>query len=281
MNKHRKGELILLLVSLAWGSSYFLSKVAFDYVGPITMISQRFIIGFFASLLLLRKNFKRISDQDLKQSLFLGLSLFSALMFATYGVKYTTASNAGFLSCLNIIFIPIICAFIFKQKLSKKVIIAVIMCFIGVYLLSVQGSFSINFGDFLCIIAAMSFTLNIMLADRYSKKSNPIKIGTLQLGVVAIISTIIAPIIEDYSFATDIVGIFTILFLGLVCTAGCYVMQIYAQSRLNAIESGLILATEPLFAAMFAFIVLGEVLTIKSYFGGILILISVIIGGIL
>lgn len=103
------------------GIFLFLSKIAFDYMDPLTVISQRFVLGFIASAILLRKYLKNMNATTIKQSINLGVSLFLAMVFATYGVKYTTtASNAGFLSCLNIIIIPLIYIFVFKQKLSRK-----------------------------------------------------------------------------------------------------------------------------------------------------------------
>lgn len=263
------------------GIFLFLSKIAFDYMDPLTVISQRFVLGFIASAILLRKYLKNIDATTIKQSINLGVSLFLAMVFATYGVKYTTASNAGFLSCLNIIIIPLIYIFVFKQKLSRKMTVSAILCFIGVEMLTVSEDFVIHIGDILCILSAFMFSLVILFGDRYSKTNDPIKLGVLELGVVAILSTILAPFVENYRFATDFKGMFSILFLGVICTAVCYIFQIISQKNVNAVEAGIIMALEPLFSSIFAFLVLGEVLTFKGYLGGLIMLVGVIMGGVL
>lgn len=281
MINRRLSKILLIIATMTWGSSYFLSKIAFDYMDPLTVISQRFVLGFIASAILLRKYLKNIDATTIKQSINLGVSLFLAMVFATYGVKYTTASNAGFLSCLNIIIIPLIYIFVFKQKLSRKMTVSAILCFIGVEMLTVSEDFVIHIGDILCILSAFMFSLVILFGDRYSKTNDPIKLGVLELGVVAILSTILAPFVENYRFATDFKGMFSILFLGVICTAVCYIFQIISQKNVNAVEAGIIMALEPLFSSIFAFLVLGEVLTFKGYLGGLIMLVGVIMGGVL
>ena len=281
MRKENVAKIALVIATMNWGCSYFMSKIVMEYMGLFTMVSQRFILGFIFSAILLRKHLIGLTIEDIKQSFYLGTSLFLAVLLSTYGVKYTTASNAGFLSCLNIIIIPIIYTFIFKKKISKKMIFSVILCFVGMELLMVTENFTIHKGDFLCILSAFLFSMVIILGDKYAKINNPIKLGVLELGVVAAISSIFSPFVEDYSIPYDIRGIFVIVFLGIICTALCYVLQIYAQKNVQAVEAGLILALEPLFSAVFSFIFLNEILSIKGYIGGIIVFISVIIGGIL
>lgn len=109
-------KFFLVSASLVWGCSYPLSKMAFDYMGTLTMISQRFLIGFLIVSLVFYKNLKNITKSVIKNGILLGFFLFLGILFSTYGVERTTASNAGFLSCLYIIVIPIISFFLYKKN---------------------------------------------------------------------------------------------------------------------------------------------------------------------
>lgn len=274
-------KILLISVTIFWGCSYFLSKLAYNYVGVMTSISLRFVIGFFLITLFFYKKLKEIDFQLIKKGTYLGFYLFLGILFSSYGVKYTTASNAGFLSCLYIVILPFIYFFIFKKKILKKEIVGSILSFIGIALLSITESFSIHIGDILCIISAFLFSGVIILGDKYSKKHSTLLLGIVQLGSVSILSTIFALFLEDYTIPYKSVGIIYILILALICTAYCYIVQLYSQKFVNAVEAGIILSLEPVFSAIFSFLVLGEILLFRSYIGGFLIMIGALIGGIL
>ncbi len=276
-----KEKLLLISATLVWGGSYPLSKMAFHYMGSLTMVSLRFLIGFIIVALFFNKNLKSISKTTFKNGFLLGVFLFLGIIFSTYGVEYTSASNAGFLSCLYIIIVPFISFFVYKKKLLKKEIIGSIITFIGVPLLTLTENFSIHFGDFLCLIGSFTFAIMIILGDIYAKKENPITLGVIQLGVVGLLSTIFAIVFENFSLNLDLKGYIVILSLALLCTAYCYTMQLYTQKYLSAVESSLILAFEPFFAVIFSFLFLGEILSFRASIGAILIMIGIIFGGVL
>lgn len=140
---------------------------------------------------------------------------------------------------------------------------------------------SIHFGDLLCIISSIMFAFMIILGDIHAKKEDPVVLGIIQLATVGILSTILAIIFENYEMYLDSRGFFIILFLSLFCTAYCYIMQIYTQKSLSAVESGLILTFEPMFSVFFSFLFLGEILSFKAFIGAVLIIIGIIFGGVL
>lgn len=281
MNKALKSKLLLISVALVWGSSYMLSKLAFNYTGALTMIAYRFISATILTSIFFYKKLPEINFRIIKKGFFMGIFLFLAMVLSTYGVKYTTASNAGFLSCLNVIIVPVVYYLLFKKKLKKKEIFGTIISFVGVCLLTITEELTIGFGDILCILAALMFVMFIILGDKYSKEEDPLLIGLTQLGVVGILSTILAYYVEGLKLVNDFKGITIILTLGLFCTAYCYIAQLYSQKNLNAVEAGLILSLEPLFSVVFSFLFLGEILLFRGYVGGLLIVIGVIIGGVL
>lgn len=281
MKKTFRSKILLTTVAMVWGSSYFLSKLAFEYTDAMSMIAYRFISAFFLTAMFFYKDLKNVNMRLIKKGFNIGIFLFLAMIFATYGVKYTSASNAGFLSCLNIIIVPIVYFFFFKKNLKRKEIFGTILSFVGVCLLTLSDELTMKLGDILCIVAAFMFVMFIILGDKYSKEENPILLGIIQLAVVGILSLVSTFFGEGFHIITDIKGIIIVLMLGLFCTAYCYIAQLYSQKNLNAVEAGLILSLEPLFSTVFSFLFLGEILLFRGYIGGLLIVIGVIIGGVL
>lgn len=280
MNPSLKGKFFLMSASFFWGCSYFLSKISYNYTSVMLMISLRFLIGSIFVAVFFLKDLKKINLSILKKGSVLGFFLFLAVTLSSYGVKYTSATNAGFLSCLNIIFISFIHFFIFKKKLKTKEIIGTILTFIGVCLLTITDELKIYVGDILCIFSTIAFSVVIILGDKFSKKENPILISLVQLFLVGILSTIYVSFAENFYFPKDKEGIFVILFLSFLCTGYCYVAQLYGQKNVNTVEATLILSLEPVFSAIFSFLFLNEILLFRSYIGAILMFVGILIGGV-
>ncbi|MBS9775702.1 MAG: DMT family transporter [Fusobacterium sp.] len=278
-----KEKLLLVSAALVWGSSYPLSKVAFNYMGTLTMISLRFLIGSIIVGIFFYKNLKTTKKSTLKNGIIIGFFLFLGMYFATYGIEYTTASNAGFLSCLHIVFIPFLSFILYKKKISKKEMAGSLITLAGVPLLTLTSltNFSANYGDILCLIGSVMFALMIIFSDKFAKEEDPIVLGIIELFTVGILSSILAIKFENYEVILNLKSLVVILSLACFCTAYCYVTLLYTQKKVNSVEAGLILTFEPLFAVLFSFLFLGEILSFKASIGAILIMFGIIFGGVL
>lgn len=278
-----KEKLLLVSASLVWGSSYPLSKMAFNYMGTLTMISLRFLIGSIVIAIFFHKNLKTLKKSILKNGIIIGFFLFLGMYFATYGVEYTSASKAGFLSCLHIVFIPFLSFILFKKKITKKELVGSLITLMGVPLLTITSltNFSVNYGDILCLIGSLMFALMIIFSDKFAKEEDPIVLAIIELFTVGILSSILAVKIENYALIINLKSLFVTLALSLFCTAYCYVTLLCTQKKVNSVEAGLILTFEPLFAVLFSFLFLGEILSFKASIGAVLIMFGIIFGGVL
>lgn len=281
MNKQLQANFLIVLVALFWGSTYFLTKMAVAELEPFNLTALRFGTAFIITALFF---FKRIRNADrtvIKYSIILGVLAVIAVLSMTFGVQYTTASNAGFLISLSVVMIPLISVVVLKKRIKAKLLLSVILATIGIVCLTLNEQLTINKGDILCILCATSFAVQVLIMERIPKSADSVSIGALQLGITAVVNFILSFSLENFTVPRDFKVWGVIVILGVFCTAFCYIIQIYALKNTSAIQAGIILSLEPVFSAIFAYIFLGELLSKQGYIGAILLFISVILAGII
>lgn len=280
MNKQLQANFLIVLVALFWGSTYFLTKMAVEELEPFNLTALRFGTAFIITALFF---FKRIRNADrtvIKYSIILGVLAVIAVLSMTFGVQYTTASNAGFLISLSVVMIPLISVVVLKKKIKAKLLLSVVLATIGIVCLTLNEQLTINKGDILCILCATSFAVQVLIMERIPKTADSVAIGALQLGITAVVNFIFSFFLENFTVPRDLKVWGVIVILGVFCTAFCYIIQIYALKNTSAIQAGIILSLESVFSAIFAYIFLGELLSKQGYIGAILLFISVILAGI-
>ncbi|MCR8857983.1 MULTISPECIES: DMT family transporter [Bacillus] len=272
-----KADLMLLLVTFFWGASILLTKVGLNYMQEYNLISLRFIIAFLLSGIVFYKHLIKIDFRTIKYAFILAVILFIVYIFATFGTKYTSVSNAGFLMSLTVIFIPVLSSIFLKQRPEKKVILGVVLTIVGIGLLTLNSQLKIGYGDILCILCALFYAVHIIITGTITKQVNSISLGVLQLGFVGLFSSIFSMFMENPKLPSTVESWFSILVLSIFCTAMAFIVQIIAQQYTSPTHTGLIFSLEPVFSAGFAFVFTGETLTAKGYLGATLILLSVVI----
>ena len=272
-----KADLMLLLVTFFWGASILLTKVGLNYMQEYNLISLRFIIAFLLSGIVFYKHLNKIDFRTIKYAFILAAILFIVYIFATFGTKYTSVSNAGFLMSLTVIFIPVLSSIFLKQRPEKKVILGVVLTIVGIGLLTLNSQLKIGYGDILCILCALFYAVHIIITGTITKKVNSISLGVLQLGFVGLFSIIFSMFMENPKLPSTVESWFSILVLSIFCTGMAFIVQIIAQKYTSPTHTGLIFSLEPVFSAGFAFFFTGETLTVKGYLGATLILLSVVI----
>ena len=280
MNKQLQANFLIVLVALFWGSTYFLTKMAVEELEPFNLTALRFGTAFIITALFFFKRIRKADRTVIKYSIILGVLAVIAVLSMTFGVQYTTASNAGFLISLSVVMIPLISVVVLKKKIKAKLLLSVVLATIGIVCLTLNEQLTINKGDILCILCATSFAVQVLIMERIPKSADSVAIGALQLGITAVVNFILSFFLENFTVPRDFKVWGVIVILGVFCTAFCYIIQIYALKNTSAIQAGIILSLEPVFSAIFAYIFLGELLSKQGYIGAILLFISVILAGI-
>lgn len=281
MNKQLQANFLIVLVALFWGSTYFLTKMAVAELEPFNLTALRFGTAFVITALFFFKRIRKADRTVIKYSIILGVLAVIAVLSMTFGVQYTTASNAGFLISLSVVMIPLISVVVLKKRIKAKLLLSVILATIGIVCLTLNEQLTINKGDILCILCATSFAVQVLIMERIPKSADSVAIGALQLGITAMVNFILSFFLENFTVPSDLKVWGVIVILGVFCTAFCYIIQIYALKNTSAIQAGIILSLEPVFSAIFAYIFLGELLSKQGYIGAILLFISVILAGII
>ena len=278
-----KADLALLMVTLGWGISYYLTDLSLEDMGPFTLNSNRFLIAFAVALMLAFPKLKNISKRTFKFSLILGGVLVLVYLGATFGTLYTSLSNVGFLCGLTVIFTPIISAIIYKKLHGKKQALVILMSFAGIALLTLKDDFSINYdnlaGDLLCIMCAVAYAAHLLITEKAVtfEDVNAFHLGVLQLGTTGVFTLILAFIFETPHFPTQPKYWGSVLFLSIFCTGVAFIVQCVAQKYTEASHVGIIFSMETVFAGIVAFVLAKEVLSLQSYIGAALMVASIFI----
>lgn len=283
MTKQLKADLMLLLITMFWGISYYLTDLSLSDMGPFTLNANRFLIAFVVAVILTFPKLKNVSKQTLKYSVIIGVALVVVYAGATFGIQYTTLSNNSFLCGLAVVFTPIISCVFYKKKPDKKLTIVIIMATMGIALLTLKDNFSINYdnllGDGLSIMCALVYAIDLNITEKAVslENVNPFQLGVFQIGVTGVLNLILAFIFEEPHFPTTSITWVSVLFLSILCTGVAFIVQAVAQQYTNASHVGIIFSLETVFAGIVAFVFAKEVLTLKSYLGAALMVASIFI----
>lgn len=288
MNKNNlKGNIMLMITALIWGTAFVAQSVGMDYVGPFTFITSRYIIGglFLIPCIYILDKVNKNEKSEIKNvdrkilitgGCLCGIALFAASSFQQIGIKYTTVGKSGFITALYIVIVPLIGLF-FKRKVSKKVWISVIISLVGLYLLCITESLSISKGDFLVLICAFLFSIHILIIDKYSSLVDGVRMSCIQFFVAGILGIIPMIIFEHPQVAAVLNAYSPILYAGVMSSGVAYTLQIIGQKYTSPVLATLIMSLESVFAALSGWLILGETLSIKEFIGCCLVFGAIIL----
>ncbi|KAB2331201.1 DMT family transporter [Cytobacillus depressus] len=271
-----KADLTMLIVTMFWGSSYLFMKMGLESIQGFNLIALRFGIAFVLAGLVFYKRFMHIDFHIIKYGFLLGTILFLAISVVTIGVESTSVSNAGFLFSLAVVFVPLLLAVFFRQKVEKRIIFGVGFAILGIALLTLNNGLKISSGDFLIILGALFYAIYIIVTDKLTKNVDSITLGILQLGFTGAWALLLSLFLEEPHLPNTTESWISILALSILCSAIGFIGQTAAQQYTTPTHTGLIFSLEPVFAALFAFIFVGEVLQAKGYLGAVLVLVGIL-----
>ncbi len=279
MRAQVKADMLLVLVTLCWGVSYYMIDLCLVEMDTFNLNAFRFLGAFIVAAIFTFPKLKDVNKTTLKYAFFVGLSLVFVYIGATFGVKYTSLSNSGFLCALSVVFTPLLGIIIFKQRPGKKMVLVVLVCLIGIALMSLNKEMKPALGDFFCLLCAFSYAVDLLITEKAVSKEevNAFQLGVFQLGFTGIFMLILSFIFEDPCLPSSGVVWGSALFLAVFCTGVAFIAQAIAQQYTTATHVGVIFTLEPVFAGIVAFLLAGEILLPRAYFGAFLLLISLLI----
>jgi len=279
-----------LLCTFIWGTTFIAQDTGMDNIGPFTFNAVRFFIGFLAITPLVflfeLKKYKSEFKSDIKTfinlTFLIGLSLFLGSALQQVALLYTDVANAAFFTIFYVPIVPII-IFLFKRtSIHWSVWPSVVLCLIGGYLLTNFYDATVRLGDSLVILGALFWSTHIIFTGIIVKKYDlPLTLGAAQTLIVAMFSSLIALIYEEFIYIDIMKEINSILYAGILSGGFAFVLQIYAQKNISPAPAAIIFSLEGVFATIAAWYILNQVLDINNLLGCFFILCGVLLSQLL
>jgi drug/metabolite transporter (DMT)-like permease len=270
-------ELSLAAVAVVWGATFPLGKIVLRSLGPFQYLALRFGAASVLMAPLAWRERGRVGRRGWRAGLLAGGVLFAGYALQTVGLRYTTASHAGLITGLNVVFIPLF-LLAWTRRLPNAVLgAAVLLAAGGLWLLLWQGG-RLGAGDLLVLGCAAALALQAILVGRAAPLVPPAAFACVQVATVAVLAGAVALAAEPRPAAVPESAAGAILFMAVAATLGAYIAQAWAQRIVSPTRTGLLFAIEPVAAVGFGVAWLGEPLGPRQAAGAAAILLSVVIG---
>ncbi|MEZ4767730.1 MAG: DMT family transporter [Caldilineales bacterium] len=207
----------------------------------------------------------------------IGLALAAGYAFQTFGLRFTTPAKAGFITGLSVALVPIGQAIFLRRAPRLNSIAGVALATLGLGLLSLNADLRVNLGDLLVLGCAVAFAAHILLVGRFAPDWNPLRLAFVQIATVAVVTAILALIFERPIGWPPPNVWFAAAFTGLFATALAFFIQSRAQQATTPTHTALIFAAEPVFAGIFSYLLIGEVLGPRQIAGAALIVAGMLV----
>ena len=284
-----KADLLMLIAAVIWGFAFVAQREGMETMGPFLFNGVRFLIGVVAlSPVVWYLSKKPQPDHKAEVSTkklliagtMAGLLLFIAISFQQYGLQFTTAGKAGFITGLYIFFVPLIGLF-FGQKTGSGTWLGATIALIGLYLLSIKEDFSIAEGDLPQLICAVFFASHVLYIGYFAKRMDPLKLSLVQYVVTGILSLLIAIVVELITWDMIMETAIPLLYAGVMSTGIAYTLQVVAQQHAHSSHAAIILSLEGAFAVLGGWLLLDEYLSTRGLLGCGLMLIGMFLSQLL
>jgi len=276
-------DISVLIVAVFWGGSYTAAKIALQYDDVLVFMLLRFALTAALMAPITLRGLRADLGNNLKIGIPLGTILFSIFIAETYGIKYTTASNAAVLISLCVVFTPLLDSLITRTRLDWRIVAAAMACVMGTGVLINGSEVDFNLGDQLILVAAGLRAL-MVTATKKLTTGHVLSSGgltTVQLGTVAVLTlfTLMAmPGPLEFHISTDTPYVLAVLYLVVMCTMFAFYVQTKMVRATSPTRVSMLMGTEPIFGAVFAVMLLGETLTPSALIGGGVIVIATYVG---
>ncbi|HCD46693.1 MAG TPA: EamA family transporter [Lachnoclostridium sp.] len=270
----------LILVTIIWGGGFVASDMALESMRPFQIMAVRFLLGTILMGLISIRSLKGITKSEVKAGGLMGLALFAGFAFQIVGLQYTTPSKNAFLTALNVVIVPFISFLILKKKIGARGIAGALMSIAGVALLSLERNFSLGLGDGLTLICAVGFAFQIFLTSEFVKKYRATVLNFIQMITAFFLSFISLMAFGETQYHVTGKGILSVLYLGVISTTICYLLQTASQKYVDETKAAIILSLESVFGTLFSILILGEIVTPRMLAGSIIILGAVVISNL-
>lgn len=277
-----RGNFLLLLTAMIWGSSFVAQSAGADLISPAFFNGTRMLLGSLLLSPLAVYRMRRYVPASSRRTLLLGGACCGVLMFTgSYiqqtGIAYTTAGKAGFLTAIYVVLVPVLGIFL-KKKPRPILWVSVALACVGLYFLCfTDKTFSLAMGDAAMLGGAVMFALHIMVVDHFSPLVDGVCLSFVQFLTAGSLGMVVAFITEQPSFAALSAAAVPILYTGVFTMGVAYTLQIVAQKDTDPTVASLILCMESVFAVVFGWLILHETLSLRDGVGSVFMFVAILL----
>lgn len=279
------GTLYILAAAALWGSSFAVRKIGMASIGPLMMNTCRFFLAFLFMLAVagLRIHFGKGAKVDrikivkqIRAGMIIGLPYAFNVIFQQVGLNFVSAGETGFITSLYTIMVPVLGWIIFKAKIRKINLVAIVLSGVGLYLVT-DGGATFNFGMVVLFIGAVCAAIQILLIGKYINDNDPIILVTAQIGLGTVINLVMA-VATGEEFCPQMVedAIWPIVYSGVMSVGVANLCQFLGQKKVSPSTTAIACSFESVFGLLFGIVLLGETMTLVKACGCAVIFITVL-----
>ena len=280
---HLRAELALAFCTLLWGSTFVVVKNSLDHSSVFVFLAVRFSLAGLCMAIIRPGVLRALQREEVFAGVRLGFFMFGGYAFQTAGLRYTTASNSGFITGSSVVLVPLILALFWGRRATLRVYFGTIAAAAGLYFLTVpaSGVAHLNRGDVLTFFAAASYAVHIILVGEYAREHSAAALSILQVSACALMAWLTAFGANAIRWQPMQFNSSGTLWIGIgVCavfaTALAFSLQLWAQQYTTPSHAAILFTLEPVFAVATSYVVLGERLGLRALLGAALVLAGIL-----
>ncbi len=277
MRKSALGRLCLIGCTFLWGTSFVVLKSALDAMPTLWILAIRFLGAALLMALFGARQLAKLDCGYWKGGAVMGLFLTAAYIIQTYGLVYTTPGKNAFLTATYCVLVPFLWWIIRRQTPERSHVIAAVICFVGIGLVSLQEHLTVNPGDLITIFCGLFYGLHIIATSVWAKDRDAVLLSMVQFLTAAVICFALAPIVSPFPSQVPSDTWLRIAYLCIMCTGVCFLLQTIGQKYTPANEVAIFLTLESVFGAAISVLFFHEKLTVQVFCGFVLIFLAVLI----
>jgi len=265
----------LVGVTAVWGYTFLVVQDAITRMPVMDFLAWRFLVASVMMIVLRPTCLRNVKRLELLRGIGLGTILGLGYIAQTYGLRYTSAAISGFITGMFVVLTPVMSWLLLRRKTNRNTWMVVALATAGLALLSLKG-WSVGIGDLLTLGCAVFFAIHIVGLGEWSSQYEPYPFALLQIGTVAITS-LIAATAGGIALPSDAEVWKAIGITAVLATAVAFFVQTWAQSLVPATRAAVVMTMEPVFAGLFAVVIGGNQLTLRTLGGAACILAAMLI----
>lgn len=277
MTVRNRAELWLLACTLIWGGTFVIVKLGLDDISPMLFITVRFAIAAVVFLPFVLPVMKSMTTGTLLRGSILGILLSIGFITQTVGMQQTTASKSAFITGLLVVFTPIFQIIIERRAPRLGNLLGILLVVVGLFLLTSPEGSEFTTGDALTLVCAAVFGLYIVYLDVFARSDDFRHLTFLQFIVALVSAGLGLWLFEEPRFALSTFTVWAMGYLAILATVVTLVVQTRYQKDTSPTRAAVIFSIEPVFAAILAYLVLGEVIGMAGVAGGAIVIAGLLI----